>query len=122
MASKAKPTDTTGRIREEAQKQQIEQQQEAANRMSMATAQAQVDLETNIIDATVPGRATVIIDEPTLIGEKNEANVVIRVVEDVENMTFGVNNFYSFKAGQKYEVTRDVAEHLRVKGYLAASF
>jgi hypothetical protein len=25
MASKAKPTDTTGRIREEAQKQQIEQ-------------------------------------------------------------------------------------------------
>jgi len=44
---------------------------------------------------------------------------VIRVVEDIENMTLGAGNNYSFKAGQKYSVTQQVATHLREKGYLA---
>lgn len=121
-ASKAKPTDTTGRVLEAAQKQMVEEQQEAANRMAMATAQAKVDLETQVIDATEPGRATIIVDEPTLVGTREAATEVIRVVEDVENMTFGVGNNYSFRAGQKYEVTKEVANHLRSKGYVALNY
>jgi menaquinone-dependent protoporphyrinogen IX oxidase len=34
-------------------------------------------------------------------------------------MTLGAGNYYSFKAGQKYKVTKAVAEHLQEKGYLA---
>jgi hypothetical protein len=34
-------------------------------------------------------------------------------------MTFGAGNFFSFKAGQKYQVTKDLARHLEEKGYLA---
>jgi hypothetical protein len=118
-AGKASPSDTTGRIREAAVAAQIEEQQEATNRMAMATAQAQVDLETRVIDATEPNRVTVIVDEPTVVGTPSDDTVEIRVVEDIEHMTFGVGNQYSFKAGQKYKVARSVADHLRAKGYLA---
>jgi len=117
MATKAKPTDVTGRTREKLMAQNLEVMQETANSMSMATAEAQIKLETEVIDATIPERQTVIVDDPTAIG--NDAEVVIRVIENVENMTLGSGNNYNFKAGQKYKVTKDVAQHLQEKGYLA---
>jgi chemotaxis protein CheY-P-specific phosphatase CheC len=119
MATKSKPTDVTGRMREQLQDQAIEAQQEAANKMSMATAQAKVDLETNVIDATKPNRATVIVDEVITVGSTKEDEVEIRVVQDLENMTLGHGNTYNFKAGQKYKVKQHVAQHLKEKGYLA---
>jgi len=119
MATKAKPTDVTGRMREQLQDQAVAAQQEAANKMSMATAQAKIDLETNVIDATTPNRATVIVDEPITVGSPEDESVEIRVVQDLENMTLGHGNNYNFKAGQKYKVTKHVAQHLKEKGYLA---
>jgi hypothetical protein len=119
MATKAKPTDVTGRMREQLAGQAIEAQQDAANKMSMATAQAKIDLETNVIDATQPNRATVIVDEAITVGSTDEAEVEIRVVQDIENMTLGHGNNYNFKAGQKYKVKQSVANHLKEKGYLA---
>jgi outer membrane translocation and assembly module TamA len=117
MATKSKPTDVTGRKREAMVEANIDAIQEAANTMSMATAEARIKLETEVIDATEPDRQTVIVDEPTVIS--NDAEVVIRVVEDIENMTLGSGNNYNFKAGQKYKVTKHVAQHLQEKGYLA---
>jgi len=117
--AKAKPTDVTGRMREELAAKNIEATQEAANKMSMATAQAKIDLETNVIDATVPERQTVIVDEVITVANPDEDYVEIRVIEDVENMTLGAGNTYSFKAGQRYKVTRHVAQHLKEKGRLA---
>jgi methionine-rich copper-binding protein CopC len=116
--AKAKPTDATGRTREKLQAEFAEQQQESASQMAMATAQKAVALETEIIDATKPNKAEIIIDEPTVLAE-GEKTVTIRVVEDIEHMTFGAGNFFSFKAGQKYQVTRELARHLEEKGYLA---
>jgi hypothetical protein len=116
MATKAKPTDVTGRVREQLAADALEAQQERANSMSMATAEAQIKLETEVIDATIPERQTVIVDKVTTV---NEGEVEIRVIENVENMTLGSGNNYNFKAGQKYKVTRDVAQHLQEKGYLA---
>ena len=84
----------------------------------MASAQAQVKLETEVIDATKPDRQTIIVDDPIEVGTQ-EDTVVIRVVENIENMTLGAGNNYSFKPGQKYSVTRNVAQHLAEKGYLA---
>jgi hypothetical protein len=119
MATKAKPTDVTGRMREQLQEQAFAAQQDAANKMSMATAQAKIDLDTNVIDATVPNRASVIVDEVITVGSAEEGDVEIRVVQDIENMTLGHGNNYNFKAGQKYKVKKHVAEHLKEKGYLA---
>ena len=116
--SKAKPTDATGRQREKLQAEFLEQQEEAASKMAMATAEKAVALETEIIDATKPNKAEVIIDEATVVATGDET-VTIRVVEDIDHMTFGAGNYFSFKAGQKYQVTRDLARHLEEKGYLA---
>jgi hypothetical protein len=118
MATKAKPTDVTGRVREQLAADALETQQERANSMSMATAEAQIKLETEVIDATVPERQTIIVDKVTTV---NEGEVEIRVIENIENMTLGSGNNYNFKAGQKYKVTKHVAQHLQEKGYLAGS-
>lgn len=117
--AKAKPTDATGVIREKMLADNIESMQERAAEMSMATAQAKIKLETEVIDATTPSRQTVIVDEPVTVGKVKEDAVEIRVIEDIENMTLGAGNNYSFKAGQKYKVTMQVAQHLKEKGYLA---
>ena len=117
--AKAKPADVTGVIREKMQESQIKAQQDRAAEMTMATAQAAVNLETEVIDATSPDRQTVIVDEPVTLGESGKDDVVIRVVADIDNMTLGKGNNYNFKAGVKYKVTRHVAEHLKQKGYLA---
>lgn len=116
--SKAKPTDATGRQREKLQAEFAEQQQEAAATMAMATAQKAVALETEIIDATKPKQAEIIVDEATVVSAADDT-VVIRVVENIENMTFGAGNYFSFEAGKKYTVDRSLAKHLEEKGYLA---
>ena len=118
MANKVKPTDVTGRAREAQLEANAEALAERANEMSMASATAQIKLETEIIDATQPEKQTVIVDDPIKVGKQDDT-VVIRVIETIENMTLGAGNNYSFKAGQKYQVTKEVAEHLKQKGYLA---
>jgi hypothetical protein len=118
MASKVKPGDVTGRVREAQAAEFAEEQQARAAEMSMASAEAQIKLETEVLDATQPNRPTVIVDEVIKVGKQDDT-VEIRVIENIESMTLGAGNHYSFKAGQKYKVTRSVAKHLEEKGYLA---
>lgn len=117
--AKAKPTDATGVMREKMLADNAEALEKRAAEMSMATAQAKVKLETEVIDATVPDRQVVIVDEPVTVGKESDDSVEIRVIQDIENMTLGSGNNYNFKAGQKYKVTKHVAQHLKEKGYLA---
>ena len=119
MATNIKPTDVTGKVRAAQQKEFAEQQQEAAAKMSMVSAEA-INALDETIDATKPNRQTVIVDEPTIVGNNPDGDFVeIRVVADIEHMTLGAGNNYSFKAGQKYKVEKHVAQHLKEKGYLA---
>lgn len=120
MATKAKATDFTGRQREALSKQYAEEQAKRANEMALATAEAEYKAEHEVVDATKPNRMeTVVVDEIKKTGATGKT-VVIRVAEDIDAMTLGAGNYYSFKAGQKYEVTPQVADHLEAKGYLAA--
>jgi hypothetical protein len=119
MASTKKPTDVTGRAREEALATNAEAQAERANEMSMASVTAAAKLSEEVIDARVPDRQTVIVDEVITVGNPDNEAVEIRVVETIENMTLGAGNNYNFKAGQRYTVTKQVAQHLKEKGYLA---
>ncbi|NDC41115.1 MAG: hypothetical protein EBZ77_06125 [Chitinophagia bacterium] len=120
MANAKKPGDVTGNLREKLQKDAIEEQQSRAAEITLATAQAQVALETEVIDATEPKVAEVVIEETTVISADDES-VVIRVVEDIDAMNFGAGNYFSFRAGQKYKVTKALANHLMSKGYLSNS-
>ena len=113
------PTDVTGRRRDELAAANAEAMQERANEMSLATAEAKVKLETEVLDATKPNRPVVVVESVTRLGDQDGDVVEIRVVSDIENMTLGAGNTFSFKAGQKYAVTKNVAQHLKEKGYLA---
>ena len=116
-ASKAKPADATGRQREAAIKAANEERERQLVDSLADQAEAQLSLD-EVIKAE-PARPEIIVDEVVTVGNSKPDNVVIRVVDDIEAMTFGAGNFYTFRAGQKYEVSRDLAEHLKAKGYLA---
>ena len=118
MATKAKPGDATGRLREETLRAVAAEQEQRSASLTMAAAEEKIRQETEIIDATVANTATVIVDEVIVAEAAKDDTVVIRVVEDIENMTFGAGNYFSFRAGQKYAVNRDLANHLQAKGYL----
>jgi hypothetical protein len=116
--AKAKVTDVTGRQREEMIKANAEELQNRAQEMSMASMEAQAKLETEVLDLTVEGKATVIDEVEDLGVDLADEAEVIRVAEDLDFVTIGVGNHFSFKAGQKYKVAKHVAAHLREKGYI----
>ena len=113
------PNDVTGRKRDALAAEHVEEIQKRAEEMSLATAEAQIKLESEVLDATQPNRTTVVVDEVKIVGDQEGETVEIRVLADIESMTLGSGNYYSFKAGQKYKVTKAVADHLKEKGYLA---
>lgn len=117
--AKAKVTDVTGRQREEQIKAHAEELAQKATEMSMVTqAQAYKD-ETEVIDSTVPNKPATVIDEVEAVGVSlADDTQVIRVAEDLDFVTIGAGNHYSFKAGKKYKVAKHVAAHLQEKGYL----
>ena len=118
MATHAKPGDVTGRQREQLMADNQEAMQEAATRMSMISAEAANKLETETIDATVPNRQSVIVDESTVLGvDDTSEKINIRCIETLQNMTYGVDNTFNFVAGQKYTVLKDVGDHVIRKGY-----
>ena len=122
MATQKKPADFTGRQRDAQVAQQLEDQAARASEIAMATFEANRKLEDEVIDATKPMKAEPIVVDQVVKSENKNATVTIRVSDTIEAMTFGAGNYYSFKAGQKYEVTPDLAAHLEEKGYVSARY
>ena len=85
----------------------------------MATASQTYKNETEVTDLTEPTRTATVIDEIESVGVSlADDSVVVRVAENIDMMTIGAGNHYSFETGKKYKVTKAVAEHLKEKGYL----
>jgi hypothetical protein len=119
MATTKKPTDVTGQTHIDLQRQQLDDQAKQAAETVLARAEAQSQLETTVIDATKAPQPTVVVDEVVTVASTKQETTIIRVVEDIDSMTFGAGNTFSFRAGQKYEVNKLLADHLREKGYLS---
>ena len=122
MATQKKPSDFTGRQRDALVAQQLDDQAARTSELAMATAEAARKIETEVLDATKPNQAQPVVLDQVVKSEDKAATVTIRVSDDIEGMTFGPNNYYSFKAGQKYEVTPELAAHLELKGYVSARY
>ena len=118
--ARAKVADVTGRQREAGIKAAEEAVNIRSREMAMATATAQHKLETEVLDLTGYGTPT-ILDEVESVGPTlaDGEYVIITTNEDIDFMTIGVGNHYSFRAGQKTKVLRSVADHLQEKGYVA---
>ena len=119
MANKpTSPMDATGRAAEEAAKRNSEELQRRKDEISISRAAEQELLETAVFDPKKPD-APILIDEIEEVGVSvNNDKVVIRTISDIEDMTYGVGNQYTFKAGVKYSVSRDLAEYLERLGYI----
>lgn len=123
MANKpTSPMDATGRAAEEAAKRNAKELADRKDEMSLARAAEEELLENAVFDPKKPD-APILIDEIEEVGValKNE-KVVIRTHQDIEDMTYGVVNgtpqSYTFKAGVKYSVPKDLALYLQGLGYL----
>jgi hypothetical protein len=80
--------------------------------------QEAIELETQVFDPKNPDQP-ILIDEIEEVGVSvNNDKVVIRTIADIEDMTYGIGNSYTFKQGVKYSVPRDLAQYLESLGYI----
>ena len=115
---KTSPLDSTGRAAEEAAKRNAEELQKRKDEISISRAAEQELLETAVFDPKKPD-TPILIDEIEEVGVSvNNDKVVIRTITDIEDMTYGIGNTYTFKAGVKYSVPRDLADYLENLGYI----
>lgn len=123
MANKpTSPQDATGRAAELAAKANAAELAKRKEEISISRAQEEYSLENDVFDPKKPD-APILIDEIETVGVSvNNDSIVIRTISDIEDMTYGVVNgtpqSYTFKAGQKYKVPRELAQYLQGLGYL----
>lgn len=115
--SRPKPTDATGVARQKEIKKNAEELKRVSEHMATIAAAEAHRLDTEVFDPRQEDE-TIVVDEVVTVGASlADDSVIIRLIADIDAMTFGVGNDYSFKAGVKYKVPRDLADHLRSLGY-----
>lgn len=123
MANKpTSPMDATGRAAEDAARRNAEELAKRKDEISISRAAEEELLETAVFDPKNPD-TPIFIDEIEEVGVSvNNDKVVIRTHHDIEDMTYGVINgtpqSYTFKAGVKYSVPRELAAYLEGLGYI----
>lgn len=114
------PQDATGRAAEKAAKENAKILADRKDEIAMMRQAEEISLANDVFDPKKPD-APILIDEIEEVGVAvNNDKVIIRTISDIEDMTFGVGNHYTFKAGVKYSVPRDLAAYLERLGYVWA--
>jgi hypothetical protein len=112
------PMDATGRAVEEAAKRNAAELAKRKEEISISRQLEEISLENDVFDPKKPDQP-LLIDEIEEVGVSvNNDKVIIRVNSDIEDMTYGVGNTYTFKAGVKYSVPSGLAAYLQSLGYL----
>jgi len=112
------PLDATGRAAEVAAKKNAKALQDRKEEISIAAQVEAETLENNVFDPT-NATAPIVLDEIENVGVSTANNsVIIRTITDIDDMTYGVGNTLSFKAGVKYRVSPDLANYLEELGYI----
>ena len=89
-----------------------------ADEISVAAEIERESLERDVFDPKKPD-VPIVLDEIQEVGVSlANDKVIIRTITDIDEMTYGVGNTYSFKAGVKYSVPRDLANYLEGLGYI----
>jgi hypothetical protein len=112
------PLDATGRAAAAATKANQDELKKRKDEISIAAQIEAESLENDVFDPKKPD-APLVLDEIESVGVSTaNERVVIRTITDIEEMTFGVGNHYSFKAGVKYSVSKELADYLEQLGYI----
>lgn len=117
--TRRRSNDFTGRQAAELAAKAAEEQKVRAEEVAMITAAKQQEFDDSIHDMTLTPDAPTILDEVVEVGvTMGDGSVVVRVAEDIDNMTYGHGNNYTFRAGGKYRVPQGVADRLGSLGLL----
>jgi hypothetical protein len=112
------PLDATGRAAEAATKKNAAELKKRKDEISIAAQIEAESLDKDIFDPKHPD-SPLVLDEIENVGVSTAGDmVVIRTITDIDDMTFGVGNSYSFKAGVKYRVPATLAAYLEQLGYI----
>ena len=112
------PLDATGLAAEKAAKKNQEALRKRQDEISIAAHIEAESLEKDVFDPKKPD-APLVLDEIENVGVTTANDtVIIRTVTDIEEMTYGVGNHYTFKAGVKYRVPSGLANYLEQLGYI----
>jgi hypothetical protein len=112
------PLDATGRAKEQATKKNAAELKKRAEEISIATQLEAESLEKDVFDPKNPD-APLVLDEIENVGVSTAGDmVIIRTITDIDDMSYGVGNTYTFKAGVKYRVPRSLADYLEQLGYI----
>ena len=112
------PLDATGRAAAAAAKKNAKAIQDRKDEISIAAQVEAESLEKDVFDPKHP-EAPLVLDEIETVGVSvNNERVIVRTITDIDDMTFGVGNHYSFKAGVKYSVPKALANYLEQLGYI----
>ena len=116
--SQTSPLDATGRAAEQATKKNAEALKKRKDEISIANQIEAESLEKDVFDPKKPD-APLVLDEIENIGVSTANDyVIIRTITDIEEMTYGVGNTYTFKQGVKYRVPSGLASYLEQLGYI----
>lgn len=116
--SQTSPLDATGRAAEQASKKNAEALKKRKDEISIANQVEAESLEKDVFDPKKPD-APLVLDEIENIGVSTANDyVIIRTITDIEEMTYGVGNTYTFKQGVKYRVPSGLASYLEQLGYI----
>jgi hypothetical protein len=112
------PLDATGAAAEKAAKKNAAELRKRQDEISIAAQIEAESLEKDVFDPKQPD-APLVLDEIENVGVSTAGDmVVIRTITDIEDMTYGVGNAYTFKAGVKYRVPSGLARYLEDLGYI----
>ncbi len=112
------PLDATGKAAEHATKKNAEALKKRKEEISIATQLETESLEKDVFDPKNPD-APLVLDEIENVGVSTAGDmVIIRTITDIEDMSYGVGNTFTFKAGVKYRVPRSLADYLEQLGYI----
>jgi hypothetical protein len=112
------PLDATGRAAEQAAKKNAAELNKRKEEISIAAQIEAESLENDVFDPKKPD-APLVLDEIENVGVTTANDtVIIRTITDIDEMTYGVGNHYSFKAGVKYRVPSTLANYLEELGYI----
>ena len=112
------PLDATGKAAETAAKKNAAELKKRKDEISIAAQIEAESLENDVFDPKNPD-APLVLDEIENVGVSTAGDmVVIRTITDIEDMTYGVGNTFTFKAGVKYRVPAQLAGYLEELGYI----
>ena len=112
------PLDATGKAADQAAKKNAEALKKRKEEISIATQLEAESLEKDVFDPKKPD-APLVLDEIENVGVSTAGDmVVIRTITDIDDMSYGVGNTYTFKAGVKYRVPKSLADYLEQLGYI----